>query len=233
MKGKIVGSQKHIVQYDLRNHKGRCFITSDIHGYFDLMHKKMEEVAFDTSKDILFVAGDILDRGADSIYALDYITEPWFISVLGNHCQMFVRGYEEKWNGPNARCLYENGGEWIDDMTPAQLTAIYEVFKTYPIGIELILPTETIGIVHASVPYNDWNAFKNITKTELEWHGESVALWDRQQYDSGDTSDTLSIDKVYHGHTPTSSREVEQRGNRFYIDLGSFYSGNISWIRLQ
>ena len=55
---KVIGSMGQIHQYDLREFKGRVFFTTDLHGSYDLLHEKLKEVGFDTSKDLLFVGGD-------------------------------------------------------------------------------------------------------------------------------------------------------------------------------
>ena len=81
MKPKIIGSQKHIHQYDLRDFKGRIFFTTDLHGHYELLHQKLKEVSFDSTRDMLFVGGDWCDRGPDSKHIMDYIYEPWLHSI--------------------------------------------------------------------------------------------------------------------------------------------------------
>lgn len=98
------------------NERGRDFFVTDIHGHFDLLHEEMSRFAFDTSKDRLFVGGDSVDRGPQSHWILDYINEPWFISVRGNHCEMFISAYEDNFQGWPARVLRSNGGQWAFDL---------------------------------------------------------------------------------------------------------------------
>lgn len=115
MKRSRIGSCNHVDQYDLREFKGRVFFVTDLHGHFDLLHEEMRNVAFDSSRDLLFVGGDSTDRGPDSKYILDYVTESWFNSIRGNHCQMFIDGFDAHWhpNDRNVQCLKAHGGEWI------------------------------------------------------------------------------------------------------------------------
>ncbi|MCY1431853.1 hypothetical protein D9M71_478300 [compost metagenome] len=107
---------------------------------------------------------------------------------------------------------------------------IVGVFKSLPLAIEI---DGKIGIVHAEVPYNDWNKFKSATKAEIEWSCEATVQWARTRYDKKDITVVKGIEKVYCGHTPTDSGEVEQLGNVYFCDLGSFFRGKISFFELE
>lgn len=221
-----------VVKHYGKNENGRDFITSDLHGCYDLLHEQMKLHAFDTSKDRLFVGGDNCDRNPDSTNILDYIYEPWFISVAGNHCDMLIDAYEN----PNDRLAYEmlycNGGEWYYDCSPEKQKAIYEAFKSLPLAIEVETSSGLIGIIHGEVPYNDWDKFKNITKAELEWNGKAVAQWARTRYDKQDKSIVKGVTRVLVGHQPTHSGEIEVLGNVWYCDLGSFFRNRISFLEI-
>lgn len=221
---------------DATRYKGRIFFTSDLHGCYDLLHEKLYEVSFDSSRDILISGGDWADRGVDSKYVLDYLSEPWIHSVRANHEQLVIQTYEDGFIGPAAGCLMANGGEWyfdLNDQDPIHAKAIYDTFKSLPLGIELITPTETIGIVHAQCPYNDWNRFKKISADELEWDGMATAQWARSNYDRRDEIIVKGVDRLLVGHTPVNSGEVEVLGNVWYTDLGSFFRNKISFIQLM
>ena len=111
--------------------------------------------------------------------------------------------------------------------------AIYETFKSLPLAIELLTPTEKVGIVHAEVPYGDWDKFKKMTKPELEYNGYAVAQWARTKYDKQNQDFVKNIDRVLTGHTPTNSGDVEILGNVWYCDLGSFFRNKISFIQIM
>lgn len=223
----------HITVYDLSDFKGRAFVTSDIHGCFDLLHEKMREFAFDTSKDLLFVAGDHCDRGEDSKYILDYIFEDWYVPIAGNHCKMFMAAYDEGWNGWSSRMLLQNGGDWAFDLPDSTKDMIYKAFSALPLAVEVITPKqEKVGIIHAQVPYNDWDEFAKMTTDELEMDGESTILWARTNYNYKTGNDIKGVDKLYVGHTPTESGCVEIIGNTHYIDLGGFFRGKLSFEQI-
>lgn len=73
-----------------KNTKGRDFVVGDIHGAFDLLDKALEEVGFDPAKDRLISVGDLIDRGKNSRRCLDYLEQPWFYALRGNHEDIFM-----------------------------------------------------------------------------------------------------------------------------------------------
>lgn len=237
---KMIGSQKHIAQFDLRGHIGRVFVTSDLHGHYHLLHEKLREVAFDSAKDLLFVGGDWCDRHPDSQYVLDYIYEPWIHSIQANHEQMVIDYIEalalDDMNHTRQcyQMLFCNGGEWFFDISDSKQMAIYEAFKSLPLSIELLLPNDVkVGIIHADCPYNDWEQWKNITTAEFNWNGKATAQWSRSNIDRGVPVKVKGVDFLLTGHTPTKSGEIEKLGNQVYADLGSFFRDKISLIELN
>lgn len=218
---------------DLRNHKGRVFFTTDTHGSFNLLHEKLREVNFDSTRDILILGGDSTDRGSLSHTILDYLNEPWIHSIRGNHEELFIDAHDEGWKGWSTDCLLVNGGIWICSLQDEQLNAIYESFISLPFAIELLTPTEKIGIVHAQCPYNDWEQFKSITKAEFNYDGKAHCQWARTNYDYKKQIIVKGVDRLLVGHTPTDSGEVEILGNTWYCDLGSFFRNKISFIQLM
>lgn len=234
MNYKVIGSCDHIFQFDLRKFEGRVFFTTDLHGCYGLLHEKLALSGFDSTKDILFIGGDLCDRGPDSKYVLDYLEEPWIHSIRGNHEQLFIEAYNEEWDGPHTRCLLINGGDWISGISEVQAKVIWQTFKELPLAMELLMPSgNKVGIVHAGVPYNDWDQFKKITKAELDWDGLNVCQWDRTQYEQQGQEVVKNIDLVFHGHSPTVTGLVEQYGNRVYCDLGSFFRDKISFMEIK
>lgn len=236
---KLIGSCNHVAQHDLREFKGRIFAVSDLHGHYDLLHEALREVGFNSLQDKLFVIGDWTDRGPDSRYVLDYINEPWVAdSAQGNHERMYMDGFESHWH-PNNRSvltLKAHGGNWIwnSGLSDLDKILIYEAFSNMPIGIELLLPNDKkIGMIHADVPYGDWNKFLNITKAELEWDGLATAQWSRRRYERSDETLVKNVDLVMVGHTPTDTGDCERLGNVLYIDGGSFFRDKINFIEIN
>ena len=233
---KVIGSCDHIHQFDMRDFKGRIFFVTDVHGHYDLLHKALRDNAFDSKNDILFSGGDWTDRGPDSQHVLDYLTAPWIHSVRGNHEEMFIDAYESNLDDDNrsVKCLKVHGGNWIWDTDERTRFMIHDVFKSLPLGIELILPNDhKIGIVHAEVPYNDWDQFVEITKAELNWDGQTTAQWARNWYNNSYTGKVKGVDFVLAGHTPTISGSPELYGNMVFADGGSFFNDHVNLIELN
>lgn len=215
------------------NKNGRTFFVTDIHGYFNLLEEKLVELNFDKSKDILISGGDNIDRGPNSVSVLDYIDKEWFYSVKGNHCKMLC----DHWENSNDRGFYQmfyfNGGSWFFDLTQDVQEKIYEAVVNLPLGIEYTSKSgRKIGIVHAEVPGNDWNYFKEMTNAELKWNGEAVAQWARTKYDKKNTDYVKNIHTVLVGHTPTDSGNVEVIGNVVYCDAGSFFRNKLNILEI-
>lgn len=230
----MVGAQKHIAFYDLSEFNGRAFFVTDLHGCYDLLHEKLKEVAFDSTKDMLFSGGDWTDRGPDSKHVMDYINEPWIHSVQANHEALYIGAYEEGFEGQFTNCLVANGGAWVGWLSEAECTAIYTAFKSLPLGIEILLPSgDKVGIIHSQVPYEDWEQFKEITKAELEWNGLNTCQWARDKYDKQISAPVKNIDLVLSGHTPTNSGDIETLGNQVFCDLGSFFRDKISFYQIM
>ena len=228
---------KNVVVYG-QNKQGRDLFCTDIHGCFDLLQQELDKVSFCPKKDRLFVGGDNINRGAQSDWILDYINEPWFISVRGNHEQMVVDyiealvEQEEDRENLAVRMLYFNGGEWFFDQPWSKQTAIYESFKSLPLGIELTSRSgKRVGVVHAQCPFSDWGTFK-----EMSWEGaEATALWARGKYDYPERFDDVvrGVDILLTGHTITESQEVEKIGNQWYCDVGSFVHDKLALIEIE
>lgn len=232
---KVVGSNNHIHQYDFRNHSGRIFFTTDLHGNYELLHEKLREVGFHfLNGDILIVGGDWTDRGPHSHDVLDYLDEPWIISVQGNHEEIFIGAFNEGFNERKAYsgCLFDNGGEWARKLSHDHAKAIAETFAALPLAIELLLPTETVGIIHAEVPYCDWNKFKDMEETEYRWDGRNTAQWGREKYRYSNETHVAGVDRVFVGHTPTNKGSVEILGNVWYCDLGSHFRDKIGFVEI-
>lgn len=199
---------------------GRDFVVGDIHGCFDRLQVALDRIGFNGSRDRLFSVGDLVDRGPDSLAAMDWLDQSWFHAVRGNHEQMAINFAV----GHNHAFHYErNGGRWFIDLDDQQQFRIAQRFKELPLGIEVETAIGTFGIVHAEVPASDWRRLREPNKAAQE-----VALWARERIEDGDTSRVEGIDRVYVGHTPLQ-RPV-QLGNVHYIDTGAVFGGQITIV---
>ena len=61
------------------------YVMSDLHGCYDKYKQMLEKIKFN-SEDILYVLGDIVDRGDNGIkILLDMMKRPNVVPMLGNH----------------------------------------------------------------------------------------------------------------------------------------------------
>lgn len=162
------------------NTRGRDFIVSDIHGYFQQLEQALAAQKFDPSADRLIAVGDLVDRGPQSARAWEFLREPWFFSVLGNHEQAMlewllmlnaaVAGADDL-DGVALREAAARhasfGGDWALPMLTAALRGQLDdarrwqqALSALPLAIVLPRKGKRIGIVHATVPGGDWDQFE-------------------------------------------------------------------------
>ena len=61
------------------------YVLSDIHGHYEAYRAILEAIRF-SSRDVLYVLGDVIDRGPDGIRILqDMMVRPNVVPILGNH----------------------------------------------------------------------------------------------------------------------------------------------------
>jgi serine/threonine protein phosphatase 1 len=193
-----------------KNIIGRDFVSGDIHGCFDDLEAELEKVKFDRTQDRLFCVGDLIDRGPQSELAVNYLTQPWFFSVSGNHEHMFLMA-----NSNSVKRFYyrinhmKNGGEWAYDMPRKKIKECWKLIRKLP----LIIHVGDSIIIHAALPaVNSLNVIEKKQNKYLE-----TILWHRGTYPSILLPD---INQVYVGHTIVS--EPTRHGIVRNIDTGAF-----------
>ena len=201
------------------NKHGNDYVVGDIHGMYDLLMSKIKEIGFDKSKDRLFSVGDIIDRGPDSLKCLALCYEPWFHPVRGNHEQMM---FDSLFGFIDPSIWFINGGMWYIDECGDELDAtIQDLSERLPHGIEIETPIGKVGIVHADIPFDDWDmAFS----TKGDYLIQTM-LWSRKRHDRGYGHDIIGVDTLYVGHTPV--KDPFNIANVRYVDVGSVYSEKI------
>ncbi|WP_225784679.1 metallophosphoesterase [Xenophilus sp. Marseille-Q4582] len=207
-----------------RNTQGRDLIIGDVHGHFTKLRAALDAVAFDPAGgDRIFSVGDLVDRGPESAQALEWLAQPWFFAVRGNHEDMAIAYDDGVMDG---RLYAANGGAWNLDATSAETAAIAATFRMLPIAMELQTAAGTVGIVHADCPCRSWPEFV----AELEGptgqgdyerqHVIEMAIWNRARIEEGVTDAIEGVHAVVVGHTPVE--RVTSLGNVHYIDTGGW-----------
>ena len=217
----VRGDNTGVLEHFSINEAGRDFVVGDIHGMFPHLRALLGQLDFDSVRDRLFSVGDLVDRGPESVTAIEWLDYPWFHSVRGNHEQFVLDSDDpellEVW-------LKYNGGSWWVEITDEVREQTKARFAELPLAIEVETAVGTIGIVHADVPpMITWDHF-----AELLMFGDRDALfyamWSRNRIQGGCSNSPVQgrVARVYCGHTPI--RDVTNFGNVHFIDTGAVYS---------
>lgn len=226
------------------NPNGRTFVCGDIHGCFEDIMNLLGDVDFDEDKDRLICTGDLIDRGSDSHVCAHLVEQSWFYTVLGNHEELLLETIIGGSGNPN-RMKYlwiQNGGQWHLSLHDRDLQDVATLFAWLPLAIEFTVDDKLYVVMHADPLTPDWN----ISKGYLEQMSESYdpepmcdpkldmlyekAIWSRSMVE--DDLTITGCHEMIHGHTIHD--KATRRGNRLFLDTGSFckywdgYKGGIS-----
>jgi serine/threonine protein phosphatase 1 len=204
-----------------RNTAGRDFAVGDIHGMFGMLETQLGELGFDMACDRLFSVGDLVDRGPRCEAALDWLAEPWFFAVRGNHEQMAIDYAADQLS----RGRYTaNGGAWFIALPAARQQRYVAAFETLPFAIEIDSPQGLIGIVHADCPFSRWDDLRQgLTEPHHREPTEQACLWSRSRHNCQLETPVTGVQAIIVGHTPAA--RVRRLGNVFYIDTGAVFEG--------
>lgn len=212
-----------------QNYTGRDFFVGDIHGCFERLTEALAAVQFDPGQDRLISVGDLLDRGPFSEKAVEWLRQPFFYGVRGNHEDLYLRWRDAEEPAKSsfaARHYGRNGGGWvarIDEPTHEALTSMVRKLPHI-----LIVPTRngrTIAVVHAELP--DGAGWPGLIHQPEDADFLRGLLWGRlrlQAKQAGRAFDDKHIiaglDAVVCGHAVVP--EVQVIGNCVYIDTGGW-----------
>lgn len=209
------------------NTVGRDFVVGDIHGCFDMLRAEMARIGFDKQRDRLFSVGDLVDRGPTSEEAVDWIAEPWFFAVRGNHEQMAIGVAAGKHDLSN---YLANGGSWFLMLDESRQQLVAKAFDTLPLCIEVETLNGRVGLVHAEIEGYDWDAFVTAIETADSNNKRrdlmERAMWSRDRIRYGDTTVVAGLERLYVGHTPVKTDVI--LGNVHYIDTGAVFGRSLT-----
>lgn len=221
----------------LPNLLGQDYFVGDIHGEYAKLSKKLQELRFNPFKDRLICVGDLVDRGEYSDLVIEWLQQPFFHTVRGNHENMFLRWWSYR-NQPSTQKKYAeniyfpNGGEWVKDIEMSELIRIAHSFEDLPYF--LAIPNHlgrTIGVVHAELPnHASWP-----TLLESDINEELIQTMTcgrtRSRQVRGKLKDTdipftdnhiiKGLDALVCGHTLV--KKPTFIGNILYLDTGPWY----------
>lgn len=206
------------------NTAGRDFFVGDLHGMFELLADQLKLIGFNAQTDRLFSVGDLINRGPDSLMALDYLAQPWFFAVLGNHDHMALDAKENA----TAYTVWvdSNGGEWVRSADENLFRQMQDRFRCLPYVIEIEQPDGgLVGLVHAEVPIGvDWQGFTQRLESERQGIKPQAAIlsatWGRERIRTP-AAPIEGVQVVICGHTPVKT--PSRVNNVIYIDTGAYH----------
>ena len=216
-----------------RNTAGRDLVIGDIHGHFSRVRAELDRLDFREHRDRLICCGDLVDRGPESPEAAEWLSYPWFHSVMGNHdaavlhaCGNLSAKFE----------LFVNHHAWFENLPLDHRERIRDALAELPWAIEIETASGLVGVVHAEVPetFPNWNAFLNMLEDEdTQSKASSSRDQARMAPDLGTAEATAGpslagVDWVIHGHTPRPACRAGQWGNRLWIDTLGWYDGPVT-----
>lgn len=181
----------------------KTYCISDIHGHFDNLYKFVETLDKD---DRVFVLGDVVDKGPDSIKCLEYIMEdPRFTMLLGNHEYMMFDLLSQE---VGSYAYYDAYKLWVDwnegkdtldaynSLERYKQLRIYNFIKNLPLNIPNIKVGNKIFYLVHSCPHSNIK----LTMADVEYSDIRIGsyVWDRVKPWS-----TMDIDNqvIIAGHT--------------------------------
>jgi serine/threonine protein phosphatase 1 len=207
------------VKYFSRNTLGRDWAVGDIHGHFSRLRAELEQVHFDPQRDRLFSVGDLIDRGPECPEALQWLAQPWFHAVQGNHEDYAVRYVRmglvdtENWR--------VNGGGWFLEMSAEDQRAHAEAYAQLPLIMEVETTAGVVAIIHADCPVRQWRQLLRHFQSRYK-QARGICQWSRQRLTHHDESGVKGIRAVVVGHTPLVL--PVGLGNVYHIDTAGWKS---------
>lgn len=209
------------------------YVCSDIHGCFDKFKWMLEGINFDDD-DILYIIGDICDRGKQNVAMIEYVRSKDNIVLLkGNHEQLLVDYYNSikdktNWNDDT---WFRNGGyETHKELKALGEDYISDVVKYFE-QLPSVLLIDHFVIVHGGF---DIDGQVGVLEEVLNANTEYDVIWNREFIKGTSRIDGYTI---VCGHTPTlnfNTNCIVHKDGAILIDCGCvFDGGNLACLRLD
>lgn len=208
------------------------YVISDIHGMYDKFIEMLDKIKF-SEDDTLYILGDIIDRGKDSMKVYKHIIKnPNIIALKGNHELMFQEFYENnldfnysdwKFNGAarTKKSMYKEN---------VSMSEFYKFVKELP----FIKVVDGFILTHSTVFVDSYSSLLPINEF-IKSQDEEYCLWIRSNIGGKTYRDYIHV----YGHTPVQTikegcRDIIRINNNYYIDCGAcFEGGKLSCLRLD
>lgn len=181
----------------------KTYCISDVHGHINNLNSFVKTLDKD---DRVFVLGDVIDKGPDSMGCLELIMEdPRFTMLLGNHEYMMFDLLSQEPGSYSYRDAYVQWVDWnegeptltqYNELPRFKQLRVYNYIKSLPLDLPNVkVGDRTFYLVH-SCPQEDIK----LTMEDVEYSDIKIAsyIWDRvTPWDRLDTKGKI----VIAGHT--------------------------------
>jgi len=192
------------------------YVVSDIHGRLDRLKKLVELISL-KDEDTLYVLGDMVDRGEESIEVIQYVMDKKNIKALmGNHDRMMLKALRDmdedeirRWN-KNANNITIEGFNKLSDEEKSEVLDFLDSLKYYKIIDKKYL------LVHAGIDMSKLKEDMNIKSFEEAMSSQEHQLvWVREDFFMNKGFDNYM---VIFGHNPRPylDEKLEKEPNKPY-----------------
>ena len=224
------------------------YVIADIHGKYDMFSDLMEKICLG-EEDVLYILGDMIDRGPDPIKTLFKLMEmPNAVCIKGNHevmaleCLDFlmqeitdesILSFDAGILKKIVRWQYNGNRTTLEDfrkLSHEDQQAIVDFMKNMPTYKRIDAGDKKYLLVHGGLGGFD-------LEKQIEEYSVHDLVWERPDYSIPYYSDVY----VVTGHTPTQEININPKpgyifkGNHHIaIDCGSYRpDGRLAAIRLD
>ena len=212
------------------------YVMSDLHGEYDKYKKMLEEINFGDD-DILYILGDVVDRGKNPMkILLDMMLRSNGFPLMGNHDLIALNILEalkyerSKNNGKVGKKLAMLLGVWLEDggattvsefcsLTEEQQDAVVDYLKEFSLFDIAETEEKAFVLVHSGLDnYRPDKKLSEYTEDELLFCRPAPS----EKYFKEDDSIYVVM-----GHTPTpvipgwEKPEILKSGNNIFIDCAA------------
>jgi serine/threonine protein phosphatase 1 len=213
------------------NTQGRDFAVSDIHGCYKHLKKNLEKVGFDPTCDRVLPVGDLVDRGPENEWVLDWLAEPWFLPVKGNHEAYILKLYANGDPTPevlnHALNFKRSGFDWWGKTSKTFRRLFLDGVSKLPIATQVETRMGRIGLIHADVPAGmHWDQIGDLINAP-DVEQQRRLLSNRERVINKDCTMVPGVARVYVGHNIVPKPMI--LGNTVCIDTGAYQGRTSKW----
>ena len=207
------------------------YAISDIHGCYDEFMALLEQIQFNPANDTLYVLGDAVDRGSNSIDCLTFMMETDNVHfIIGNHEQMMLDYY----NGEDDMGDWDrNGNELtkahLGELHPDICAELFVYLRKCPYYAAVEVNRQRYFLSHAGLD----------ASVPLEQQPQDALIWSREEFYKHKALDDYIC--VF-GHTPTpylhgtadySVWHDKKHSDKICIDCACVFGGALAALRLD